>query len=225
MREVVGEFTGKKIGPTFFQGSKPIDGIWAMGNLIITHACMMPAGFEVMDHCMFLINFQESSMVGLAPLQVQRYSSWRLSIKVSSGAMQKYINKFEENITRHRLIEKLGILHHLHIKRKTFQYKLNKLDKQGRDIMLNTEKKCHRIKPGRIPFLPEAALWIRRTQVYRSLLRFHNRHIQNRVNLKEPLRQCGIEHCFNLKVEEILLRLQVCIQKCNYFRKNVKQYQ
>ena len=27
MVEAVGEFTGKKIGPTFFQGSKPIDGI------------------------------------------------------------------------------------------------------------------------------------------------------------------------------------------------------
>jgi hypothetical protein len=27
MLEVVGEFSGKKIGPTFFRGSKPIDGV------------------------------------------------------------------------------------------------------------------------------------------------------------------------------------------------------
>ncbi len=88
MREVVVEFTGKKMSPTFFQGSKPIDGIWATSNLIVTHACVMPAGFGVGDHCMFIINFQESSMVGSAPFQVQRYSSCCLNTKVSSGAMQ-----------------------------------------------------------------------------------------------------------------------------------------
>jgi hypothetical protein len=37
MSEVVGDFTGKKIGPTFFRGSKPIDGIWATPNLVVTH--------------------------------------------------------------------------------------------------------------------------------------------------------------------------------------------
>ena len=29
MKEVVGDFTGKKLGATFFRGTKPIDGIWA----------------------------------------------------------------------------------------------------------------------------------------------------------------------------------------------------
>jgi hypothetical protein len=70
MREVVGEFTGKKIGHTFFWGSKPIDGIWAMSNLFVTHAWVMPARFGVRDHFMFVVDFQESSMVGLAPFQV-----------------------------------------------------------------------------------------------------------------------------------------------------------
>jgi hypothetical protein len=34
MIEVIGTFTGKKIGPTFFRGSKPIDGIWATPDII-----------------------------------------------------------------------------------------------------------------------------------------------------------------------------------------------
>jgi hypothetical protein len=120
IREVVGEFTGKKIYPTFFQGSKPIDGIWETSNLIVTHACMMPAGFGVGDHRMFVINFRQSSMVGLAPFRVQHYSSRCLNTKVLSGAMQKYIDRLEENLSRHSLIEKLGILHHRHAKWKTF---------------------------------------------------------------------------------------------------------
>ena len=37
MLEVVGEFTGRKIGPTFFRGSKPIYGIWATPDLVVTH--------------------------------------------------------------------------------------------------------------------------------------------------------------------------------------------
>jgi hypothetical protein len=45
MLEVVGEFTGKRIGPTFYRGSKPIDGVWATPDIAVTHACMMPAGW------------------------------------------------------------------------------------------------------------------------------------------------------------------------------------
>ncbi len=47
MVEAVREFTGKKIRPTFFRGSKPIDGIWITADIIVTHACVMPAGFGV----------------------------------------------------------------------------------------------------------------------------------------------------------------------------------
>jgi hypothetical protein len=50
MQEVVGEFTGKKLGPTFFRGTKPIDGVWATDDLVVTHACVMPVGYGVGDH-------------------------------------------------------------------------------------------------------------------------------------------------------------------------------
>ena len=33
MREVVGDFTGKQLGATFFRGSKPINGIWATSDM------------------------------------------------------------------------------------------------------------------------------------------------------------------------------------------------
>jgi hypothetical protein len=87
-------------------------------------------------------------MVGSAPFQVQCYSSRHLNNKVLSGVMQKYIDRSEENMFRHHLIEKLGILYHHHVKRRTNQHKLNKLDKQSRDLMLNAEKKCCCIKSG-----------------------------------------------------------------------------
>jgi hypothetical protein len=67
MVEVVGEFTGRQIGATFFRGLKPIDGIWATPDLVVTHACVMPAGFGVGSHRMFVADFQEESLIGKAP--------------------------------------------------------------------------------------------------------------------------------------------------------------
>ena len=50
MSEVVGDFTGEKLGTTYFRGTKPIDGIWATKDIVITHACVVPARYEVGDH-------------------------------------------------------------------------------------------------------------------------------------------------------------------------------
>jgi hypothetical protein len=60
---------------------------------------------------------------------------------------------------------------------------LNKLDREGEAYMKHVEKKCCRLKSGRIPFSPEASLWICQCQVYRSLLRWHNGKLQNYGNL------------------------------------------
>jgi hypothetical protein len=64
LREAVGEFTGKRIGPTFFRGSKPIDGIWTTMHLTIANACIMPVGFGIGDHRLFVIDFHEVDVVG-----------------------------------------------------------------------------------------------------------------------------------------------------------------
>jgi hypothetical protein len=89
MLEVVGDFTGKKICPTFFQGSKLIDGKWATPNLVVTHACIIPSGYGVGDHWLFVVDFQEGSLIGEAPFQIKRFTSQRLNTKMSSSATQK----------------------------------------------------------------------------------------------------------------------------------------
>jgi hypothetical protein len=224
MLEVVGEFTGKKKVPTFFRGSKPIDGIWATPDLVVTHACIMPAGYGVGDHRLFVVDFQTRSLIGEAPFRVKRFTTRHLNTKVSSGAMKKHISRLEDSLDCHQLIECLGQLHTTSNSKEAFHKGLNKLDKQSKDIMLNAEKKCCCIKSGRIPFSPEAALWICRTQVYRSLLRYHGGLIQNRGNLKQTSRCCGILNCLALLVEEVLLRLKICLKQCYHFRKHGKQY-
>ena len=79
-------------------------------------------------------------------------------------------------------------------------------------------------KSGRVPFSPEAALWIRRTQVYQSLLRYHRGLIRNRGNLKRMARRCRILQCFSIPIKDILQRIKVCIEQCDYFWKHGQQY-
>ena len=90
--------------------------------------------------------------------------------------------------------------------------------------MRHAEKKCWKIKLGRIPFLPEASLWMRRTQVYRSLLKYHAGRICNQGTLKQMAHRCNIPDAMNLTICKIEMRLKTCITQCNYFRKHVKAY-
>jgi hypothetical protein len=98
MVEVVGEITGQKIGLTLFRGSSPIDGIWATADLNVTHACVMPAGYSIGDHCMFVIDFQEQSLIGKTPSRVKQFSFRRLNLNVLAAAPQKYISLLEDNL-------------------------------------------------------------------------------------------------------------------------------
>ena len=101
---------------------------------------------------------------------------------------------------------------------------LNKLDQEGEVYMKHAEKKCHRLKSGRIPFSPEASLWIRQCQVYRSLLRWHNGKLRNYGNLCRTTRQCQINAPFQLTVGDIKLCMVICKEKCDYFRKHGQRH-
>jgi hypothetical protein len=95
----------------------------------------------------------------------------------------------------------------------------------GPTYMKHAEKKCCRLKSGHIPFSPEASLWIRQSQVYRLLLRWHAGKIRNRGNLRRTARRCQINTPFQLTVDDIKHRLCICKEKCDYFWKHGKRHQ
>ena len=57
MREVVGAFTGRKLGATFFRDTSPIDGAWATPDILVTGTCVMLAGHGVGDHWLLIVIF------------------------------------------------------------------------------------------------------------------------------------------------------------------------
>jgi hypothetical protein len=70
MKEVVGEFTHQPVGPTYFWGSKPIDGVWATSDIAVSNECIMPAGYGIGDHRMFVVDFNAKDIIGQAPPRV-----------------------------------------------------------------------------------------------------------------------------------------------------------
>jgi hypothetical protein len=79
MKEVVGEFTKQPIGTTFFHGSTPKDGVWATSDISVCNVAIMPAGYGIGDHCLFVINFSADDMIGTSHPMVVRPTSQRLN--------------------------------------------------------------------------------------------------------------------------------------------------
>jgi len=88
MREVVGAFTNQPVGPTFFRGSKPIDGVWATSDISVCNAAIMPAGYGIGDHRLFVIDFAESDVIEISQQKVVRPTSRRLNTKIPRVAAE-----------------------------------------------------------------------------------------------------------------------------------------
>ncbi len=147
----------------------------------------------------------------------------RMNTKIPGCALW-YNRALQKNILRHRLLEGMISVAESDDSKEVILAKLNQLDQEREHYMKHAKKKCRRIKSGCIPFSPEASLWIRQCQVYRSLLRWHARKIRNWGNLKRTAQRCRIDAPFSLTVEELKLRLNIFKQKCNYFQKHGKRH-
>lgn len=110
LKEVVGDFTGKPIGATFCRGSMPIDGVWATRDLQISAACIMPVGYGIGDHRLFVIDILTATMVGQQPTRIARPCARKLNTKIP-GALRNYNEKLEALVLNHRIIERMGAAH------------------------------------------------------------------------------------------------------------------
>ena len=86
MSEVVGEFTCQKVGATYFRESSPIDGVWATLDATVVGACVIPVGYGVGDHRLFIIDFLKSCLVGASPPSIVRSVSRRLNSRIPAAA-------------------------------------------------------------------------------------------------------------------------------------------
>jgi hypothetical protein len=97
LQEAVLRQTGRRTGATFFRGSKPIDGLWVTSNIDIANACVMPFGYGIGDHQMFILNVTMESLIGKNPTKVVRPASRWLNSKML-WCREAYAKSLKHNI-------------------------------------------------------------------------------------------------------------------------------
>ncbi len=107
MKEVVDDFTHQRVGATFFRGSKPIDGVWATSDILVSNACIMLTGYGIGDHRLFVIDFCVQDIIGSQPPHVVRVTSRCLNTRIPRVAAE-YVQILEEKGIEHCLIERVG---------------------------------------------------------------------------------------------------------------------
>lgn len=137
--------------------------------------------------------------------------------------LKNYIRILEELIAKYKLKEKL-LEAHKETAPELFKDKVNKVDKQSHECMIHTEKKCRKVRLGKIPFSPEASMWLKRSQFYRTLLGYLVGKKTNRGNLRRLARRLKILNLFSLSKEMVVMKLQECKQQCKYFRVHGQRY-
>jgi hypothetical protein len=98
LQEAIVQHTGTSPGATFFRGSKPIDGIWVSNNLDISNASVMPFGYGVGNHRVFVLNIPLESLIGMDPVKIVQLVGRRLNSRLAS-CCKTYIESLESNIT------------------------------------------------------------------------------------------------------------------------------
>ncbi len=56
----------------YFCGLKPINAVWATSDVHVVGASIMPAGYTVGDHQLFVVDFVGSSLIRNAPKKIVR---------------------------------------------------------------------------------------------------------------------------------------------------------
>jgi hypothetical protein len=122
------------------------------------------------------------------------------------------------------MIQKIGKAYTEEGTRAETEGQARKVDKELGEYMSHSERNCRPIKSGVIPFLPESAVWIERTQVYRLLLRHREGRIRNVGNLKRKAWKVNINDAMRIPVDEIQRRIDFCEQQNEYFKRHGKYH-
>ncbi len=143
LTEPIEMITGQKIGPTFFQGSKPIDVVWASSSLTITNVCVLPVGFGAGNHHMFVLDITNHSMIGVEKTPIQCPPQRRLSTR-SPRSVHKYNTRLTKMLTQHLCLEQLHSVCTCAGFQSTTdtQRILNNLDSKVADYMQHLEWRC-----------------------------------------------------------------------------------
>ena len=105
------------------------------------NASVMPAGYGISDHRLFVVDFAASDIVGSRPplpLAVRAASRW-LNTRLP-GVAAEYARLLETKIIRHKLIKRVGLAHDRLSSTRLLTRRLDRLDRDLGNYMRFAEK-------------------------------------------------------------------------------------
>jgi len=151
---------------------------------------------------MFIVDIVTSSLIGTGTPKIQQAKARRLNTKLP-GVSEGYAKIFEEKIQHHGLIDKLRDVHINRRSKEEAELNICKIDDEAGQYMTHAETNCWKVRSGRISFTPESVIWIKRKQIYQSLLEYRQGRHKNIGNLKRAARKQQIKKAFSLSIDEI----------------------
>ncbi len=131
----------------------------------------MLVGYRMGDHRCFVVDFSLSTLVGRSLVRVKKLKARRLNTKLPRVA-ERYNQLLVKNLIRHRVDDDHRAAYLAQTKEEAC-LALASSEEKSKQYMAHAESKCSKIKAGRIPFSAESVTWIKRGEVYRTLLRHH----------------------------------------------------
>ena len=140
----------------------------------------MPAGYGVGNHRLFVLDFLTSSLIGQTPPRIIRSGARRFNTKITS-TKDNYTNVLEKLVLIHCPTERMVAAHNEISSKVLVKERIDIIYQEGVQYMHHAKRKCCRLKSVRIPFSPDSLIWIRRCQVYRSILRYRAGKLVNKA--------------------------------------------
>ena len=78
--------------------------------MTVASACVMPVGYGIGDHRLFVVDVLVNSLVGTDPIRIVRPQARQLNMKIPQ-ALETYNNTLTQLVAQHRILERMGAAH------------------------------------------------------------------------------------------------------------------
>ena len=190
--------------------SRIIDGIWASPSITINHSGYSP--FEGWDHRLVWIDLDRSTTFGSAspivPFPVRRLKT------TDTRAVKNYLRHLTQSVQDHRLLQRARALND---SISTFpnqqqQAELESIDALRTKAMLQAERRCRKLRMGKVPFSPMVIQHALAKSFWQLLLRKrHGRRVSSRL-LQRKRHQAKIppQSFSSLTIPQIQQHIHAC---------------
>ncbi|KAL3803357.1 hypothetical protein HJC23_009321 [Cyclotella cryptica] len=205
---------GEQVPNSHFRGSGKLSTIFGTPGLLEGNAMCYPHWYGVGDHRVFLLELSANSLFGGEYPAIARPTSRQLTCKINR-VRTNYCKALTRLVREHNMPVKLTRIQALSgmMSPSASQAIHDKWDQELGEFMSHAERKCTKFRNCSIEYSPTVGQWLRRRSVLKWLLRWHDGKVQDTRNMSRAARRAQIESPLTLTREDILARLQACLQE------------